>query len=100
QGGNFSREYPTLIKNEKFLYKIQSNDILSIVVQSAQPEISSQFNISLTGTSSTGGSGNSLYNTSPAALFLSGYTVDNTGYITMPTIGKIMVKNLTVADAK
>jgi polysaccharide export outer membrane protein len=100
KGSNFSKEYPTLLKNEKFLYKVQSNDILSVVVQSAQPEISNQFNNNMSGSSSTGGSGNALYNTSPSALFLSGYTVDNAGYITLPTVGKIMVKNLTVADAK
>lgn len=97
QSSTFSKEYPTLLKNEKFLYKIQSNDILSVVVQSAQPEISSQFNISISGNPSTSNPFNTV---NAAGLFLTGYTVDNTGYITMPTVGKVMVKNLTVADAK
>jgi polysaccharide biosynthesis/export protein len=70
---------------------------LSVVVQSAQPEISSQFNSSPNGNPN---SNTNNFNTSPANLFLSGYTVDNAGYIKLPTVGKIMVRNLTLAAAQ
>ncbi|WP_242928756.1 polysaccharide biosynthesis/export family protein [Pontibacter vulgaris] len=92
QNDNFSKDKPYPVTTEKFIYKIQPNDVLSIKVQSIQPEISSIFNIS--------NSPNQLGNSDPGFLFLNGYSVDESGSINLPTVGTVKVAGLTVNDAQ
>jgi polysaccharide export outer membrane protein len=66
---------------------LQPNDVLSIKVQSLESEISNIFNISPASNS---------FGTDPGNLFLGGYSVNYEGYITIPIIGKIQVKDLTL----
>ncbi|RTZ00832.1 polysaccharide export protein [Flavobacterium franklandianum] len=61
--------------------KIQANDILSIVISSSSPELAS------------------IYNTNqPALSTINGYLVTIEGAITLPILGKIKVKDLTLLE--
>ncbi|WP_188811779.1 polysaccharide biosynthesis/export family protein [Hymenobacter cavernae] len=91
QGRKYSTQTPTSVDNAPPAYHIQPNDVLSIRVQSAQPALSELFN--LTGTQS-------IYSGEPGTLYLSGYPVDETGNITLPTVGKVTVRNLTLDQAQ
>jgi polysaccharide export outer membrane protein len=87
QGSEYSTKTPTTVENDPPAYRIQPNDVLSIRVQSTQPALSDQFN--LVGTQS-------VYSGDPGTLYLSGYPVDDAGNITLPTVGKVQVRGLTV----
>jgi len=79
------------IKNQTVL-KIQKNDILSITVNSLNPEASAIFNMGSSSSGSNTASGNS---TAP-----NGYLVDQNGNIQLPLIGSIQVFGLTTAQAR
>lgn len=92
QSNKFTKTTPTLIENKKPEYKLQVNDVLSIQVVStldnATPNI---FN------SNSGGLGG----INPAAAFyVTGYSVDEKGYINFPTIGRLMVANQTTSQIR
>lgn len=88
----FTEGKPTLIKNEPLEYRLQPNDVLSIKVQSLDPQVSNFFNIDNTSIQRIGND--------PASLYLSGYSIDDQGFVTLPTVGKLMVKNLTIHEAQ
>ncbi len=71
-------------------YVVQPNDVLSIKVQSRDPEESAFYNSS------------SLENRNvepnPASLFLSGYTVNRDGMINMANIGELKVSDLSIEE--
>ncbi len=92
QNKNITTETPYPVTTEKFLYKIQPNDVLSIKVQSIQPEISAIFNIS--------NSQSQLGNSDPGFLFLNGYSVDENGMINLPTVGRVKVAGQSVNEAQ
>jgi polysaccharide export outer membrane protein len=92
QNSKFSEETPTSIATENFVYKIQPNDVLSVKVQSIQPEITNIFNIT--------SNPNIIGNSDPGNLFLSGYSVDEKGFINLPTVGPVKVTGLTVNEAQ
>lgn len=92
QKRNLSTKASEVVNAPKPAYALQTNDVLSIKVVSAQPELTNQFNTIVTTTG--------FFNADPASLFLQGYSVDANGDITMPTIGKISVKNLTIEQAQ
>ncbi|HEX8349247.1 MAG TPA: polysaccharide biosynthesis/export family protein [Hymenobacter sp.] len=91
QGGKYSTTTPTTVENDPPSYHIQPNDVLSIRVQSVQPALSDQFNLM---------GSQSMYSGDPGTLYLSGYPVDDAGNITMPTIGKVAVRGLTLDQAQ
>jgi polysaccharide export outer membrane protein len=76
-------------ENERhFDYKVQPGDILYIKIASLDEKFSTYFN-------SVMGSNN---NTSENSLYLNGYNIDEEGYIELPIIGKMQVKDNTVAE--
>lgn len=77
---------------EQYVPKIQSNDILTIVVTAADPKVTIPFN---PGSSMTSGS---LTQQVDLALRPT-YTVDNNGEITLPMLGKVSVAGLTRVEA-
>jgi len=91
QGSQYSTKTPTSVTNEPPSYHIQPNDVLSIRVQSTQPALSEQFNLNGT---------QSVYSGDPGTLYLTGYPVDETGNVTLPTVGKVAVNNLTLDQAQ
>lgn len=72
-----------------FDYKIQPGDNLHIKIASLDEKFATYFNSMSQG--NTGGSGNST-------LYLNGYNVDENGFIELPIIGEIQVKDKTVAE--
>jgi polysaccharide biosynthesis/export protein len=80
-------------------YYLKTNDVLSVRVISPSPEISNIFNTMPMGMAG-GGGGGGFMNADPGNLFLQGYSLDENGEISMPTIGKVMVRNMTVDQAQ
>ncbi len=74
-------------------YKIQSNDNLYIKIFSMDEKTYLFFN------KQNPGSSNYDY-MSDAAIYLNSYSVDDSGYINFPLVGKLFVKALTLEQAK
>ncbi|PJJ59789.1 polysaccharide biosynthesis/export family protein [Hymenobacter chitinivorans] len=91
QGKDYSTKTPVNVPNERFEYRIQPSDVLSIRVQSVQPALNDIFNITDTRT---------VFSGDPSNLFLAGYSVDDTGNINLPTVGKVKVAGLTLDGAQ
>ncbi len=91
QGSGYSTTQPTEVQNDRPVYLLQAGDVLSIKVQSVQPALSDIFNVQGPQVITSG---------DPGVLYLTGYSVDDTGMITLPTIGKLKVTGLSVEDAQ
>jgi polysaccharide export outer membrane protein len=87
----YSITTPVAVDNVRAMYCIQPNDVLSIRVQSVQPELNDIFNIADT---------RSVYGSDPGTLFLTGYSVAEDGHISLPTVGKVKVVGLTVDEVQ
>ena len=82
-------EYP----NQAPDYQIQKQDILYIKISSTNKEINEYFELDTRQIGSSGGSqGNSYY--------LRGFTVNDTGYVSLPVLGDIHVKGYTVKEVQ
>jgi polysaccharide export outer membrane protein len=92
QDSSFSTAYPKPIPTQRTLYRIQSNDVLSIRIQGVSQEITNTLNNNNSSTFN--------YSSDPGNMFLSGYSVDEAGNVTLSTIGKVLVKNLTIEEAQ
>lgn len=91
QDRHFSESKPTLVENKRVPYQLQSADILSVQIKSsAEKELSGMFNISTT----------NMMMANPGTLFLEGYSIDTSGKITMPILGEMMLKGLTIEEAQ
>jgi polysaccharide export outer membrane protein len=92
QDDHISTAKPAVVPVMKSPYRLQPNDILSVQIKSAgETDISNIFNVG------------SLQNTivaSPGNFFLEGYTVDVSGNITLPILGEITVKDLTLDEVR
>ncbi len=81
-------------ENERhFDYKVQPGDILYIKIASLDERFAAYFNT--TNNNPGGSGGNSSGN---ASLYLNGYNIDAEGYIDLPIIGKVQVKDKTIAE--
>ncbi len=81
-------------ENERhFDYKVQPGDILYIKIASLDERFAAYFNTTNNNLGSSGG--NSSGN---ASLYLNGYNIDAEGYIDLPIIGKVQVKDKTIAE--
>jgi polysaccharide export outer membrane protein len=93
QSKKFSEKAPTIVENTRLEYHLQPSDVLSIKIKTANegsPE-NNLFNI----TSLQSG----MFST-PASMYLDGYTIDFDGNINLPILGKISVKGLTIDQAQ
>ena len=77
--------------SKESIYKLQQKDLLYIKLISSNEEINKMYNYSYTEASPT---------VSESYLYLYGYLVNDSGYISLPNIGKILVAGLTVNEAK
>ena len=73
-------------------YKVRPSDILSIKVQSRDPEQTSFFNITSLE--------NRISQANPASLFVSGYTVDPDGMVNLAIVGELKVSEFTVEEIR
>ena len=79
-----------LFPNSRFEYRIQVNDVMSIRVLGLDDATSRLFNIE-------SGNGTAL---SDAALYVNGFSVDKTGSVQLPTVGRIKLQGLTMSEAQ
>ena len=93
QDKDFSEFSSTLMENNRSLYRVQPNDVLSIKVKSStDAQVSDLFNITTTTQVSQFAN--------PGSLYLEGYSVDETGRITLPILGTLTVQNLTIDEVQ
>jgi polysaccharide export outer membrane protein len=91
QDPKFSENRATLVESKRSSYRLQPADILSVQIKSsAEKEVSGIFNIA---------SQNMMF-ANPGTLFLEGYSIDAGGRITLPILGELTVKDLTVEEAQ
>ncbi len=87
QGSGYSTQRPVPAGNVRPAYLLQAGDVLSIRVQSVQPALSDIFNVPAPQTMTSG---------DPSTLYLTGYPVDESGSISLPTVGKLKVQGLSL----
>ncbi len=92
QNDRYNTSSPVSVANGPKPYRLQANDVLSVKVQSEQPELSNLFNVVDPGSNMAFGG--------PSALYMSGYTIDAAGNITLPTIGKLKIAGLTSTETQ
>src|SRR5688572_3585783 len=93
QDNSYSESQAKLIENKRSEYRLQPNDILSIKVKSStDAQVSDLFNITTTT--------QAPMFTSPGNLFLEGYSIDSGGKITLPIIGTLTVKDLSIEEVQ
>src|SRR5690606_1994037 len=92
QNSNLKETVPTSMQTIYKPYMLQSADVLSIKVQSLEPEISNIYNI--VPPSSAFGFAD------PGTMFLSGYSVDGEGNVNLPNVGKVKVSGLTLQQTQ
>lgn len=91
QGKDYSTRAAVQVDNQRQAYRLQTGDVLSIKVQSVQPALNDMFNVT---------SGQYIQSGDPGNLFASGYSVDEAGSITLPTVGRLKVGGLTVEETQ
>jgi polysaccharide export outer membrane protein len=91
QGKEYSTGTAVQVNNEPQAYHLQPGDVLSIRVQSVQPALNDMFSMT---------SGQNLQTSDPSNLYVSGYLVDETGTITLPTVGRLKVGGFTVEQTQ
>jgi polysaccharide export outer membrane protein len=92
QNPNLKESAPTSIPSTYKPYQLQASDVLSIKVQSMEPEISNIYNIIPPSSAFAFGD--------PGTMFLSGYTVDTEGNVNLPNVGKVKVAGLTLTQTQ
>ncbi|MCC7502906.1 MAG: polysaccharide biosynthesis/export family protein, partial [Flavobacteriales bacterium] len=80
-----------LFPNKKFEYRVQVNDVLSIRVLGLDDANAKLFNVEST-------MGSTVVN--DAQMYVNGFSVDKSGNVQLPTVGKLKVQGLTVGEAQ
>ncbi|MBS1937054.1 MAG: polysaccharide export protein [Bacteroidetes bacterium] len=80
-----------LFPNRKFEYRIQVNDVFSIRVLGLDEANSRLFNVESTNTSIA---------LNDAALYVNGFSVDKSGNVQLPSVGKVKLLGLTINEAQ
>jgi polysaccharide biosynthesis/export protein len=93
QDKDFSERNSTLMESKKSPYRLQPFDILAVQIKSPVEQRESSGGVGFTSPQ------NSMFVT-PGNLYLDGYSVDANGKITLPVLGQIMVKGLTLEEAQ
>lgn len=76
------------IGQEQFIYRVQPRDLLHISVVSPDPRVSSFYNIQQTPSQAV----------SPGSMYLNGYLVNDSGFVSIPVIGKVKVKDQSLSE--
>lgn len=87
-----SENQEMLVSLSKSEYLVQPNDVLSVKVQSRDPDQAAFFNITTVE--------NNNLQANPASLFLNGYTVDSKGTINLAIVGELKVADKTVEEIR
>jgi polysaccharide export outer membrane protein len=86
-----TRDITPIDNNYPGSYRLQPRDILSIKVKTLDAESSEYFNAE---------PGNAFNMFNPASIYLSGYSLDDNGNITLPEVGLVKVGGLTVLESQ
>lgn len=89
--GNVQNENFSAIQPPKYLLK--PGDVLSVQIISQDERVSKLF-------SNTGGSGSMSANLPDAAIYLTGYSINDSGYIHIPVLGKLKLAGLDINSAQ
>jgi polysaccharide export outer membrane protein len=76
-------------------YKLQANDIIDVKIISLDEEVNKLFNTSVT-TSSNGAQAANLGD----LYYATGYSIDDSGKVSLPIIGEVNVRNKTLEEAR
>ena len=88
----------SIINAQQSKYKLQLNDVISVNVQSINEESFSFFNTEQTTRNSQYSI--STQNSDGSSILISGYKINDSGYVELPVVGNIYIKDLTVEEAK
>lgn len=92
QDERFTGDHSTHVVNHARPYRLQKNDVISVKVKSAtDSKISEIFNIT---------NDNMATFSSPGNLYMDGYSVENSGTVTLPILGTVPVEGLTLQEAQ
>ncbi|MCC6938775.1 MAG: polysaccharide export protein [Flavobacteriales bacterium] len=80
-----------LFENQRFEYRIQVNDVMSIRVLGLDEQTHRYFNVE---------SQNGTAGLSDASLYVNGFSVDRTGMVQLPQVGKVKLQGLTIGEAQ
>jgi polysaccharide export outer membrane protein len=90
----YDNEFPAdslqVFNNRDAEYRLQPADILSVRVKGLEDREVEPYNLNL-------GMAN---NVNAASTYLTGYSVSDSGYIHLPTVGEVYVEGLTVNEAR
>lgn len=77
-------------------YRLKSQDVLYIKIVTVNQEINELFNLQ------NGNNSQNInnMNSNGMGMYLTGYTLDNEGFIELPILGKVNVQNKTVIESK
>ncbi len=79
--------------------RLKPADQILIKVTCDQPELLEVFNLDVTMGSGTRNGGNLSYGNAGSMGSVYGYTIDNEGFVSLPMLGKVLVKDLTSDEA-
>lgn len=86
--GNINKD---TIQSEKPVYLLDQGDVISIKVYTTDPIISSFFNVEPVGQNVVA---------SPGTLYLTGYSISDSGFVKIPIIGNVYVRGLNIEEAQ
>lgn len=81
-----------VVYTDKMNYKIQPGDIMYVRIITINENMNKLFNLDY--------GSNYNYGYNEANMYLQGYLVNDTGYVTLPVVGEVLVKNLPIQDAQ
>ena len=87
----FNTDVPVEITNNLQQYHLQPRDVISVRIKTLDSESADYFNIEPT---------NGFQQFNAVGLYINGYSIDETGCITLPEIGNTNVGGLTVQQAQ
>jgi polysaccharide biosynthesis/export protein len=90
QTGDFKNNEAVLLANKPPIYKLQPNDIINIDIKTLKSDNARYINRQPEG----------MVNITPIATYLSGYSINDSGFVFLPDVGKIKVSGLTVDEAR
>ena len=90
QGVSARKNQPVSIANQAPEYRLQPNDVLSIKIKTLDEDNAKHLSLQP----------ENVMNVNEVSTFLNGYSITDSGYIHMPSIGPVQIAGLTVDEAR
>src|SRR5690606_31844072 len=78
-------------------YRLQYNDIVDVQIQTSDEGMNALFNIQPKGNTNMG---QGITSTGGDVYYMTGFSLDKEGFIELPLVGEVNIKNKTLAEAK